>query len=138
MKIMNQKGQSLIEVTVALGILAVVLSAVVTLAAQGIGLMIASRQRTEATALAQKSLEVLKGNSTNVCDGNKTVNAGIALSTLGGIGDIPGQFISSTYEVVDHNFPGISITGYRKATVTVKWKTRLGGDTDLSVSQIFK
>jgi len=66
---LNTNGQSLVEVTVALAILAVVLTGVVTLAVNTVGLMISSRMRMEATSLAQQGLEEAKGGRSNECDG---------------------------------------------------------------------
>lgn len=64
----NKRGQSLIEVVVALSILTVALAGVVTLAVNTVGLMISSRFRMEATAYAQAGLEGVKSARSNMCN----------------------------------------------------------------------
>lgn len=54
---MNKKGQSLIEVTVALTILSVVMMGILALGINVIGYTIFTKGRTQAIALAQQGLE---------------------------------------------------------------------------------
>ncbi len=51
-----KKGQSLVEVVVALSILAIVFAATVTLIVQVVNLELSARNRTEAVAIAQRYL----------------------------------------------------------------------------------
>lgn len=58
------KGQSLVEVTVALSILAIAMMGVITLGVNVIGYTIGTKARTQAMALAQQGLEIARDNGT--------------------------------------------------------------------------
>ncbi len=127
----NNNGQSLIEVTVALSILVVVLTGVVTLAVNVAGLMIASRMATEATAIAQEGLEALKGAPSSTCAG---LSAGGKFE-IGGDGLITpdilddGQNIrkyTRTIETLDDKITGTGSPNLILAQVTVTWEMKSG------------
>jgi type II secretory pathway pseudopilin PulG len=52
----NKKGQTLVETVVALGILAIVLTGTISLVVNIVSLVLSSRNKTEAMALAEKGL----------------------------------------------------------------------------------
>lgn len=56
----KEKGQSLVEVTVALSILGIVMLGVITLAINVIGYSIGTKAQAQAVALAQEGLEIMR------------------------------------------------------------------------------
>lgn len=71
---MNKKGQSLVEVVVALGILAFVFAGTITLIVQIVSLQLATRNRTEAVALAQKTMAETVSTLTDGCGNISSTN----------------------------------------------------------------
>lgn len=145
---LNKKGQSLVEVTVALSLLAVVLTGVVTLAVNAVSLMAASRLRTEATALAQEGLEIAKSYKDNGCislSNNSYVIVNNQLVTLASAPEkatITLDNASYTREItiaddaiVD---PLNSASEYALATVTVSWDLKGKPEGDIKIEQIIK
>lgn len=121
----NKRGQSLVEVTVALSILAVVLTGVVTLIVNAVGLMLDSRDKTEAVAYAQQYLEEKKGSKTNSCRG------------LEDIDENPSEIAGTKYKKEvdidgsDPIFPGAVLI-----TSKITWLSKNGSDRDVTVKQI--
>lgn len=128
----NKKGQSLVEVTVAMSILAVVLTGVVTLAVNAAGLMVSSRSRTEATAYAQQGLEVLKSKPSNSCYvlGSSDLANGLNKSM-----DTGNTFYTRTFDVSDPP-NSIDTGGYALVTIKVSWTNGSGGN--ITLKQIMK
>lgn len=127
--LLGNNGQSLVEVTVALSLLTIVLTGVVTLAVSATGLMISSRMGTEATVIAQEGLEVLKGAPSNTCagldPGEKFLidSEGLLDLDLIGAGQ-PVRGYTRIIETLDDNITGEDSTDLILAQVTVTWKNR--------------
>lgn len=123
--ISNKRGQSLVEVTVALSILAVVLTGVVTLIVNAVGLMLDSRDKTEAVAYAQQYLEEKKGSKTNSCTG------------LDDIDESPSEIVGTKYskevDIVDSSsiFPGAVMV-----TSKITWLAKNSTPRNVTVKQI--
>ena len=111
-KIINNKGQSLVEVVVALTILAIVFIGIVTLAANTIKLMLSSRQKMQAVAIAQQQLELEKSNTGNSCTARTVPSNPV----------IPSQTIDGTAYTITKSLA--SSANYPNAvlvTITVSW-----------------
>ncbi|PIZ00362.1 hypothetical protein COY62_03095 [bacterium (Candidatus Howlettbacteria) CG_4_10_14_0_8_um_filter_40_9] len=123
--ISNKRGQSLVEVTVALSILAVVLTGVVTLIVNAVGLMLDSRDKTEAVAYAQQYLEEKKGSKTNSCIGLDDTDESPS--------DIAGTKYKKEVDIVgsDSIFPGAVLV-----TSKITWNAKNGSGRDVTVKQI--
>lgn len=122
----NKKGQSLVEVTVALSILAVVLTGVVTLIVNAVGLMLDSRDKTEAVAYAQQYLEEKKGSKTNSCDGLAITPPPVSTDI------ITGTKYSKQVSIVDSAaFPGAVMV-----TSKITWLAKNSTPRDVTVKQI--
>ena len=143
-------GQSLVEVVVALGIIAVIFSSIITMVVYSFNLAVASRNRTEAVAIAQEkmtdSIILIKSNCPlqNV-DGNSLGSYTTYLTnTLDGqIGEDNPSGFSTTITVrkptaVNPNDEtgggNINIEKFYIVTVTVSWKDK--GFTSNTVYQL--
>lgn len=140
MKSINLKredGQSLVEVVVALSVLTIVLTGVVTLAVNTVALMITSRMKTEATAYAQQGIESLKGDVGASCG---------ALENTPGAGEenfptSPTSTYSRTKRIEDPpvslGLPATYASTHALVIIKVNWENK-GQDESLIVKQVMK
>lgn len=134
----NERAQSLVEVTVALSILAVVMTGVVTLAINAVGLMINSRMKTEAAAIAQQGIEVVKGSPSKGCNVLLPGKTYIILNNVLTPG--PEQAINSytrTIRIDNDDISGLANSDLALVTVTVSWSLR-AQPSDLVLKQLVR
>jgi prepilin-type N-terminal cleavage/methylation domain-containing protein len=99
----TKKGFTLVEVVVALGILAMALAAAVTLIITALNLALVSRDNTEATALMQKGLalgEVTCNSCSTIAPTGYSPTAGTAV-TLDSSGNEGGSDAAIRYDYTD-------------------------------------
>jgi len=123
----RKEGQSLVEVVVALSVFMIAFVAVVTLATNVVRYMLSSRQKIEATTIAQGEMERIKAKPGNSCAGSL----------------LPGSSDSTTYsgytifyssEDPSSPFPA---SDYDLVTIKVEWVDR--GITDsLELKQVVR
>jgi len=134
--VLNRKGQSLVEVTVALSILAIVLTGVVTLAVNTVGLMLASRSRMEGTAYAQQGLEILKAKPGSDCTTGLELNSPTDITL-----PVPSPYDSiytRTYKVADPPSGTVPPSSHTLVSVKVTWEFRGQPGGEITVKQIMK
>lgn len=90
-----KKGQSLIEVVVALSILGITMFGVMTLGINTIGYSIASKARTQAIALAQQGLEVARNQIGGSAVPPNTCATSTGLSSFCGTWEVSGNTIAA-------------------------------------------
>lgn len=126
----RRKGQSLIEVVVALGILAAVFATAATLIVTIVDLNVSARSRTEAVALAQKKLtekvkEAKKFCGTSIASDSRTCGWGPGGRYCLEAEVIPGKYFSGaggTYSFAYDSNPANQ--KYVNIIVTVDWKDK--------------
>lgn len=121
----NQKGQSLVEVTVALGILVLVFSSVVILAANALNLMLDSRDKTEGVAFAQKYLEKTKGDKTVTCTA-LTVGTDINYPDTAG-----GKNFTTNLRIDSSTYTDMVLV-----TATTTWAAKNGTERNVTAKQL--
>lgn len=149
----SRKGESLVEVVVALGIFAFIFMGVVNIIAYSVTLNLSARQRTEVVAMVQKNLNEYLALYTNT--GACTVNNRLVnpvLNELPSAGCAANPMSNSTQvcywlEIanLDTANPNESVPGYDPAThnfVKVishgKWYTRILGTQVFEISRILR
>ena len=158
----QNKGQSLVEVIVALGILAIVFASVVTLVVYALNMAVSARNRTEAIALAQEKV----ADATNLIQGNCPVltatdvdQNGIKPSAMSrvitmynaqltGIGEttITNKRVTAKVEALsseeDHYTGGtgnLPAGKFLKIIVTVRWNDRgISGEQIFIITQLVR
>lgn len=125
---MNKKAFTLVEVIVALGILALVFSGVVSLVFRVVNLEVGARRQTEAVALAQG---ILAEKIVPLCDG-------CTPATLTDISDTDGPK-GYTYSVEYLENPEITIDeALILVKVTVKWSDTSIGDQSYVIQEVVR
>lgn len=129
---MTRKGQSLVEVVVALGIVSIVFSGTVTLIVQTVNLELSARDRTEAINYAQKIL------NEKVVE----IEGGCNLEyTTGEVSGPPFGKYNSTINV-NNNFTsygnGLDSANFIEITSRVTWKPKGLPDDKYEVKQIVR
>lgn len=132
MHALSKKGQSLVEVIVALGILAVVFAGVISLIVRVVDLELMARDRTIAVSYAQQVLAETIGKMGNGCSetaddtftGSRT--EGNEFSYTGTIKDSP-----------DYS-NGLDQKSFKEVTITVKWKDKSGLTNTYELKQAVK
>lgn len=141
MPTLNKKGQSLIEVVVALAILVTVFAGTITLIITIVDLNVAARQRTEAVAWAQKYLSeavkkvedgcVKKAASLVDPDGPPDPHPNYDIT----YGTVLGSYTGAGTEVSPYGF-SYSGADYIRIYVKVIWKDKVGNTNEYTVVQI--
>lgn len=133
----SKKGQSLVEVVVALGVIAIVFSGTVNLIVRVVGLNLDARDVTQATALAQKALtEAVSNTASNCTAGVTTVPA--TNVNLGGK-NFTYQVASSAYDISTAGVVTSNASGaFLKVTATVSWNDREGDPRSNVVEQYIR
>lgn len=149
----SKKGESLVEVTVALGILTLILVSVVSIITGSVTLNLSARQRTEVVARVQKNLnEYLSGNTNQGACSITNRDLGIVASTATcSLTDLPLTDSDNTcyyIEIVDlstSNPNETTLPGYDAATSNfVKvishgfWYTRVLGQQEFQISRVVR
>lgn len=128
MSLETKKGFTLVEVIVALGILAVVFVGTVTLIVNVVNLELSSRNLTEAVAIAQGKL----------AEAIVPINGGCTASTPTDVLPTPAGE-KYTYEINfedNYNFGGLS--NFIKVEVKVNWKDKGLGQREYKIDQIVR
>lgn len=136
------KGQSLVEVIVALGIIVIVFTGTITLVVNVMNLNLNSRDVTQATALTEKKM----GEAVSGIRSDCTVDiAGLSVSgnnvpvTLGGKSFTPVVTFQSVGRNQVSNTFVLDPTGlFIRITSTVTWRDRGGVDRSFSVERILR
>lgn len=151
----KRKGESLVEVIVALGIFAFIFMGVVNIIASSITLNLSSRQRTEAVSKTQKKLNEYLATSTNL--GACTISGRVAsvppepiVGTLEGPADCNTSALTDStqtcywVELADLDTAetssgvGIENPTFIKVISHGKWYTRLSGEQSFEISRIIR
>lgn len=122
-----KKGFTLVEVVVALGILAMVFAGTVTLIVKVSSLGLASRDRTTAVGLAQGKMDEVIANYQKTCAAGSTINSisntnfnspynRFAYNLVNNINFSP--YGTPPYQITDNDFQGV--------TITVSWQNMFG------------
>lgn len=129
----NKRGQTLVEVVVALGILAMVFAGVVTLIVRVVDLELMARDRTVAVSLAQKKLAETVGNLGDGCNvSDYTIPNGSIVEgskTFNYSGAINNSFDYSN-ELNNKNFVEI--------TIKVDWQEKSGSVSKYELKQVVR
>lgn len=149
----RKKGESLVEVVVALGIIAFVFMGVVNIIASSITLNVSARQRTEAVAMVQKNLNeylasnsdvascTVSGRTSQVVDPNGCLTKTLNSSSDGACYwyEIASLNEDSTKPPVE-TFPGYdsAAKNFVKVISHGKWYTRVLGMQSFEVSRLMK
>lgn len=139
MQELNKKGQTLVEVVVALAIIALVFAGTVTLIANLSNLILSSRNKTEAIALAQGGMATLIEMSRANCSAELSIyDGGHILNGIEYI--IEGR---SEYYIVDVNNEFVSTTDlssaeYVRFNLKVEWEDKSIGSNEYKYSEIIK
>lgn len=128
-----KKGQTLVEVIVALGILAFVFAGTVTLIVQVVNLELAARNRTEAVALAQKYMALNIQSMGNGC-----TNLGVEQDK--DQGQIPHEKynIDSIFTYYDSNLANevaLLSASFVKIDVKIDWINKGNNPEDYTLTQ---
>jgi len=133
-----KKGLTLIEVVVALGILAIVFAGVVTLIVQIVSLELSSRDRTQGIALAQGKLSEVTASISNGCSNVSPVTNAAPI-----LFDVPNSRFS--YVVAENtgiNYGAapyiIASPDYSEITVSVFWDDRVSENNSIKLTQVVK
>lgn len=136
------RGQSLVEVIVALGIIVIVFTGTITLVVNVMNLNLTSRDVTQATALAEKKMgEAVSGIRSDcaIDIGGLSVTGNNVPVTLGGKSFTPVvTFSSVSRNQVSNTFVADSNGLFIRITSTVTWKDRGGVDRSFSVERILR
>ncbi|CAN5698526.1 hypothetical protein BH23PAT2_BH23PAT2_03200 [soil metagenome] len=148
---LNQKGDTIVEVLIALAIIGMVLGGAFATADRSIRVMRQSQERTEAVKVAENQLEIIKARA-SIVDPEPGSNVFIddndfCIATDGTVSTFDLGFVLTPYnelppdsdfdgyplecEALDRYFSHVSYDGdnYDRFTITVRW-LRLGGDID--------
>lgn len=152
----KKRGESLVEVIVALGILAFVFMGVVNVIASSITLNMSSRQRTEAIAMVQKNLSeyLAKNASSDVCTITaKTAANPVSGTVVGSTGCNTNTLTDSTQtcywvELADlavggtngesYSLYGLNNDNFIKVISHGKWYTRILGEQSFEIDRVIK
>lgn len=152
----SRKGESLVEVVVALSIFAFIFMGVVNIIAYSVTLNLSSRQRTEVVAMVQKNLNEYLALYTNTgaCTvGDRTVGTVSNLANIYSDTGCKGLTMDNStqvcywLEIADLNTatPNENVPGYNSAThnfVKVishgKWYTRILGTQEFEISRLLR
>lgn len=133
---LNKKGQSLIEVVVALGILTIVFTGVLTLISQVVGLELAARNNTHAVALAQRKLATVITEIGDGCNiGSLSSPAGT--ETIGAV-DFEYQIDINNNNTGFNYTSGLDDSNFTQIVVTISWADRSFSDNSYNLKQIIK
>lgn len=130
---LNKKGFTLVEVVVALGILAIVFTGTVTLVVNVFNLELSSRSLTEAVAIAQGKM----AETVASLDGGCFINTPISMTEPVPIDDKYTYLISNEafdYSVTD----GFTSENFLKIKVTVSWEDKGIGERTYELEQIVR
>jgi len=133
----KKKGQTLIEVTVALGILAIVFAGTITLIVGVVNLSFSARNRTEAIALAQMKLaetasSILTGcNKTFPASTPRTRESGTIYHYRVDVNTLAGSFSAVYDNDLNHN-------NFAEIVVTVDWTNKGLPDENYVIKQIVR
>jgi Tfp pilus assembly protein PilV len=137
----SKRGQSLVEVVVALAIVTIVFSSTVTLIIGVYNLAMSSRNSTEAIAIAQMVMTDAINESREKCTRKKITKIGAPFDGVYATyyvdveteGAKLAPIVDGTQEIItDSNF---NTANFAKFTVTMKWNFR-NKDYDYEISQI--
>lgn len=132
----TKKGQSLVEVIVALGIITLVFAGAITLIVNAVNLEISARNRTEATALAQRELALALQAVGEGCE-KGTYEKTLTESWEGATYNIKVNTIG-----IDENDlkteKDFTSSDFAKITVTVSWKDKNLPEETYQLSQIVR
>lgn len=129
----NKKGQSLVEVVVAMSILIIILTGVVTLIVNVMNLTMMARNSLSATALAQKVLVQESSKYLNTCSVVENANSGILTDSASGFSyEVKKMSPDSTID------SGFSADRFIKIIVDVTFKNKGYGEQIVSTSQIIR
>jgi len=115
----TKKGQSIIEVMVAMTLITVVLGSTFYLVINAVNLVMLAQSRTEAIEIAQKGL----AEAVLVLQDSCAINAGSDLSKIFTQVDA-GNGTAKTLQVVMADAPSPLDTTFKKITATVTWNDR--------------
>jgi len=148
----SKKGESLVEVIIALGIFAFIFVGVVNVIANSITLNLSSRQRTEAVSKTQKKLNEYLASSTNL--GACTISGREAspepITTLEGAPTCYNEELTdstqtcywvnlATLDSGEINDPlDMNNTTFIKVVSHGKWYTRMLGEQSFEISRIIR
>jgi type II secretory pathway pseudopilin PulG len=132
---LNKKGQSLVEVVVALGILAMVFAGVVTLIVEVVNLELSARNKTVAVALAQQKLAHTVVGINSGC-GSTTPSTQNGTEIKGGVSF---EYTAETAPSPSYNETlGLFGDNFTEVTITIAWENRNSSDNEYVLKQIVK
>lgn len=145
----DKRGESLVEVLVALSIIMLIFAGVVSMIAGSVTLNLSARQRTTVVAMVQKNLNefLAKNSSAGVCavtglvppqKQDETFNN---CSLLGGVTDSaqPCYWMEISTLGPDVNEPlGVNDTNFVKIISHGKWYTRMMGEQEFQVGRLVR
>ncbi len=133
LKVRNKKGQSLVEVMVAMFVLMIVFVTSVTLIVQSLNLVMMSRSRTEVAAIAQRAMTELVLQIKSSCP---AFSGTLSPLTFEAPANKVGNYtvVKAATLVTQANLPTSAIytfqtSGTYEVTVTLTWRDR-GAPTD--------
>lgn len=152
MSLLIKKGQTLIEVVVALGILALVFTGTITLIVQVVNLELSAKNRTEAVTLAQRKLTEARIGIENGCSQTSylevgTENGSIVTLNFAVIADdnfdagFPIGVVDASATSFDYGGPpGLELDGnnFIRIISVVQWSDRGLPDETYTIEQIVR
>ena len=138
---MNKKGQTLVEVVVALGILTVVFAAVITLISQVVHFELSSRNTTIATNIAQKKLaEAVSEIGDGCISESAPLEDSLGSQIIGGIKFSYETNNSNTFDYKENNTSSVGFdnSSFMEIVVKVTWEEKNLGIRDIILKQVVK
>ena len=143
----SKKGESLVEVMVALGIITFIFVGAINIIASSITLNLSARQRTEAVAMVQKNMnEYLAGNTgSGICSvvGRTPMSGESACSPEGSLKTTEETCYWLEVAVLDtateiNDTLGLNNDNFIKIVSHGKWYTRIFGEQEFALSRVVR